>query len=286
VGFETYDCTNATSPPECPANDCYEQAAGGDNNSYDQATPLGAGDPVEGVNCGIGDWDLFKIGAPIGCLIEVTASFEHAGGDIDTYLSTHYLASEANDFYSRYNLTDDFLIGDSITDDEHMSWVSRSNEPHYIRLVDKDGLDNHYTLRADVSCPPLSCPEDDVNEALGLADMGDNDTQSRATPTTVNDTIQGVLCGNDDWYTLSTVEFGGTCQPIAVLTFDPADALSLTLKEGVINPPFATVDTSQPGRIEVAWNANSILGAADFGISGPASAEYSLWASCAHLPTP
>ena len=50
------------------------------------------------------------------------------------------------------------------------------------------------------------------------------------------------------------------------------------------HPYFATVDTSQPGRIEVSWNANSVLGSADFGISGPEGSAYALWASCEHLP--
>jgi len=284
VGFDTFDCDNTSSPPICPTNDCYEAAEGPDNNSYDHATPLGSGDTVQGVHCGTGDWDIFKVGAPVGCILDVSAWFDHERGDIDTYISTRFALSSSSDFYAQWQITDDFVIGDSIDDNEHTSWVSRTVEPHYIRLVDKSGLDNDYGLTAEISCPPMSCPEDDVNEALGTGGMGDNDSQPRATKIVANDTVIGISCGDEDWYSLTTSDFGGTCVPVAILDFDPSAGFSLTLKEGASTPTSATIDATSPGRIEVHWGANNVIGAADFGVVGPNGEAYSLWATCEHLP--
>ena len=212
-GLTGFTCTSGGL--SCDTNDCYEGAAGADNNREARATPLGFGAPIKAVACGK-DWDWYRVKAPLGCTLEV--ELEHAEGDLDLYIYADQFGGGSTDRAH--------AKGEGRR--ERLRYVTRSDEEHRVAVVPVNG-GGVYTLTARGSCHKARCPEPDAFEDED-GDERSNDHPSEATSGLRGDTLTAWLCDKDvDHYTLNVASLGAPCNPQAELRFDPSHSGAIQL---------------------------------------------------------
>ena len=240
----TPDCAHVVPPLDCASNTdaCYETAAGSDNDDFDVATPLSAGDTIYAISCESSptpseDWDIYAVWADVGCVLEATATFDTSDGDIDFYLYSDSWTDRAH--------------STGIGDGESVRWISRSYEPHLLGLVNTNDTDANYALTTTVTCPPLDCVAGDPYEPNQDAIQALDDVD-------VYDVIKAQLCsGDEDWYSHpGQVEYMG-CVMRATVEFDAAADGSIDVETHLsdVNSWDGVVDRSTPGRVVASFDS-------------------------------
>ncbi len=252
--FSTFDCTNSV-PLACPANDCYEQAAGADNDDPGRATQLGPDGPIDAILCrdnGPSEFDYYTILAPPGCAIAVDASFDYGTGAEQGDISM-YFERNGTSVLQDTNSDLDGQIG--------IQTVSRSTEPYQVYFVNTAQSEPAYSLEHTADCAPLSCPGNDRNEPN---DAPNDASGGSGQLTLLGDTFGAIACpGEEDWYYHPATTTGVSCTPMAIIRFDAAfdGVLSADLRVSDVTDIDEQIDTSTPGQITISALSNVAAGA-------------------------
>jgi hypothetical protein len=119
----------------CPDDDIFEE-----NDSTPTATRLNNGAVVNAIACRNDD-DRYAIDVPRDCTVRVTASFQHADGDVDVAL--------LDPGGAQVGLSNGSSNLESIT----FTPASASQAPHIVRVFGFGNAENAYDLGVTVSCP-------------------------------------------------------------------------------------------------------------------------------------
>ena len=167
----TLDCPDPV--PECPRDDGREP-----NDDFRRGTPLAPNTPFEGIICGFGATDWFRIQLPDdACDVEATLTFIDDDGDLWLELVE----------------PDGLVIADvdTPTDNEAMHAPALFGGDHALVVgLDNTNASGLYSLQWSSTCPdPPTCPANDAYEP--------NDSDATAVRLASDTIIRGVLCGGD-----------------------------------------------------------------------------------------